>query len=123
MSTRCVITVIDEYDRFSIYRHCDGYPQSDHGVVFTLKKAFSYARELPDFEAGDFAAAIIRAWKKEGGGNICLTNSSESHGDLAYCYEITCQKGQIHLRVYSPRHGKVYYDGLFDNWNDDDFSK
>src|SRR6185437_7889916 len=103
MSTRCVITVIDEHHSFSIYRHGDGYPNTDVGVIKTLEAAFEFAWALPRFEADDFAAAIIRAWKMEGGGDIYFTESHERHGDLAYRYEIRQQPDnpdRLEVRVF-----------------------
>ena len=89
MSTRCTIAVHDKFDTFTIYRHCDGYPDTAGGVLATLPEAFEFAWRPPRFEADDFAAAIVRAWKTPGGGNIYLTNSHDSHGDTEYMYDIT----------------------------------
>ncbi len=103
MSTRCVITVIDEHNSFSIYRHGDGYPDGDAGVIRTLEEGFKFAWELPRFEADDFAAALIRAWKIEGGGDIYFTKGHEHHGDLAYRYEIRqdgANYNRLEIRVF-----------------------
>jgi hypothetical protein len=106
MSTRSTLTVRDRKDgseAYSIYRHSDGYPDTPHGVLKTLRQALSYAWPLPRYEAMDFAAAIIAAWKKPAttiiyrsgekgyivqGGNIYFTNGREAHGDTEYHYEI-----------------------------------
>ncbi len=91
MSTRCVITVIEgegaTEERYSIYRHSDGYPESKHGVLADLELALPMAWPLPRFEACDFAAAIV-ATMKTGGGGIYLTTSAAAHGDIEYHYEI-----------------------------------
>lgn len=105
MSTRCTITVRDrkgDNESFSVYRHQDGYPEY---VVPDLKQALSYAWPLPRFEADDFAAAIIAAFKKPGryaypgvgypeqqGGNIRMSGGRDSHGDTAFHYEIYSEK-------------------------------
>jgi len=51
---------------------------------------------LPRFEAADFAAAIIRAWKTEGGGNIYIDGSPKGweliHGDTEWVYVIKPKK-------------------------------
>jgi hypothetical protein len=88
MSTRCVITVIDQRHTFHIYRHANGYPTLLAGVLATLPEALRYAWPLPRYEAMDFAAALIRAWKKPGGGNIYFTTSYTAHSDLEFRYEV-----------------------------------
>ncbi len=105
MSTRCVVTVIDENDRFSIYRHSDGYPDTEHGVIEGLKEAFRYAWPFPRFEASDFAAAIVRAWK-DGGGGIYFSTGPNPHWDLAYHYEVRLAPGGrgILVEVFTPLH-------------------
>ena len=99
MSTRSTISVKDEYNTFHIYRHSDGYPDGIHGVISTLQAVLPYAWPLPRFDAMDFAAAIIRAWKKEGGGNIYFTESHKAHGDTEYIYDITCKDGEVFVSV------------------------
>lgn len=88
MSTRCNIIVDDGSKRIQIYRHQDGYPE---GVLPDLFKALEYAWDLPRFEADDFAAAIVRAWK-ERGGDIYIDGSPKAwemiHGDVEYVYII-----------------------------------
>lgn len=98
MSTRSTISVEDEHDKFTIYRHCDGYPDGPHGVPSELRKVLTHTWELPRFEADDFAAAIVRAWK-DGGGNIRLTTGHDRHADTEFQYFVSCKDGVIHLRV------------------------
>lgn len=101
MSTRCVVTVIDGMNTFHIYRHNDGYPDTESGVLATIPLAFEFAWSLPRFEASDFAAALIRAWKKTGGGDIyCIEDfNSDLHDGLAYRYEIRQIGGTQSLKV------------------------
>jgi hypothetical protein len=80
MSTPAVITIKDGDDSFAIYQHCDGSPAVIVMKLFTAKK---YAWPLPRFEAGDFAAAYIRA-AKEGGGNIYLSNGRDTDFNFSY---------------------------------------
>jgi hypothetical protein len=93
MATRSNIIVQDEYKRVQVYRHWDGYPT---GVIPDLADALQYAWELPRFEADDFAAAIVRAWKQEGGGNIYIDGSPKGfelvHGDTEYVYVVKFDK-------------------------------
>ena len=102
MSTRCTITVRDERggrDAFSLYRHSDGYPDTQHGVVATLSKALPLAWSMPRFEADDFAAAIVAAWK-DGGGYIRLTGGRDWHVDTEYHYEVFPDAGAVRVQVY-----------------------
>ncbi len=107
MSTRCVITVKDEDGEFALYRHSDGYPDGEHGVLAGLTSALPYAWSLPRFEADDFAAAIVRAWKQNGG-NIRLTSGKDAHGDIEYHYLVTCEKGVVRVRVQVPQYDTAY---------------
>lgn len=79
MSTRANIIVKDETEIVQLYRHMDGYPSA---VLPDLLKVFPYAWGLPRFEASDFAAAIVAAWKTTGGGNVYI-NATPDRADLA----------------------------------------
>lgn len=102
MSTRCNIIVKDDFDAIQLYRHCDGYPDSEHGVINDLKKALDYAWPLPRMEAADLAAAIVAAWKKNSG-NIYIDGTAKIpetlHGDIEYCYTIKPDKNEGKWRV------------------------
>jgi len=102
MSTRCNIIVADAQKRIQLYRHCDGYPDTEHGVLATLPQALPFAWPLPRFEADDFAAALIRAWKKHGG-DIYIDGSPDGwelvHGEVEWVYLIT-QRPDSCLRIY-----------------------
>lgn len=96
MSTRCNLIVDDGYKRIQLYRHWDGYPQGGGGVLASLKYALPYAWPLPRFEADDFSAALVRAWKQPGGGNIYIDGSPKGweliHGDTEWVYVIRPKK-------------------------------
>jgi hypothetical protein len=98
MGTRSNIIVADEHSRIQLYRHWDGYPDGEAGVLTSLEQALPYAWPLPRFEAADFAAAIIRAWKEEGGGNIYIDGSPKGweqiHLDVEWVYLIQPAKRQ-----------------------------
>jgi hypothetical protein len=107
MSTRAVITIRDDQpdSAFAIYRHHDGYPDTIHGVLATLPQALAFAWPLPRFEASDFAAAIVAAWKQQGGG-VYMTQGRDWHGDLAYHYDLSCAEGVISVKVETPVYDK-----------------
>lgn len=105
MSTRSNIIVRDKFDCICIYRHSDGYPDGEHGVIATLNKALDYAWDLPRFEASDFSAAIVAAWKQPSksfdgkniyrGGNIYIDGNcpksnpfKKVHPDCEFVYII-----------------------------------
>ena len=93
MATRSNIIVEDQYKRIQVYRHWDGYPRA---VIPELSEALAFAWPLPRFEADDFAAAIVRAWKDEGGGHIRIDGNPKGfelvHGDSEYVYIIKFDK-------------------------------
>jgi hypothetical protein len=126
MSTRCTVTVhenpgdatlppdrVGNGEQCSIYRHSDGYPDGEHGVPATMRAALAYAWPLPRFEADDFAAAMVAAWKapgvpgdryRTGGGNIRLlphgVTPDAFAGDSEWHYSVWCDKGRIMCRVW-----------------------
>lgn len=111
MSTRCTLTARDARGSHTLYRHSDGYPTTEHGVLNTLRLAFPYAWPLPRFEADDFAAAIVAAWKAPAspdngpyarqGGNIRMCSGRNRISNTEYHYDITLAKGgkAVHVKV------------------------
>jgi hypothetical protein len=93
MSTQANIVVKDQYEAILLYRHWDGYPDSEGGVIAGLPAALEFAWPLPRMEASDMAAAIVRAWKKPGGGGIYIDGTADGkktlHGDIEYLYVVT----------------------------------
>lgn len=91
MSTRSNLIIKDDRNSIQLYRHSDGYPESEHGVIATLEQALEFCWPLPRMEADDFAAAIVRAWKKNGG-NIYIDGDYKGreslHSDIEYYYVI-----------------------------------
>jgi len=92
MSTRANIVVEDQYNSIQLYRHDDGYPKGEHGVIAGLTAALEFTWPLPRMEASDMAAAIVRA-NKEHGGCISIDGTGDGiktlHGDIEYLYHIT----------------------------------
>src|SRR5690606_21398852 len=86
------IIIEDGHDRIQLYRHWDGYPDGKGGVLATLKYALPYAWPLLRFEAKDFAAALVRGWKDEDGGNVYIDGAPRGweliHGDVDWVYVI-----------------------------------
>ncbi len=98
MSTRATITVADEHDSFDLYQHHDGYPDGPFGLVRHLAMARRLAWDLPRFEAGDFAAAVI-AVLKDRGCSTYLTRDADAHADRAYHYRIEPSRENYLTRV------------------------
>jgi len=103
MGTRAVYTFKDKYNTYHVYKHYDGYPRgvgAGAGAIGAIEAAKEYAWDLPRFEASDFAAAFIAANKKQGGGNVYMTDGYEYHGDLEYRYDITSRDKELLVNVY-----------------------
>lgn len=113
---------------FTVYKHSDNYPYTEHGGIAAIAKAVDYAWGLPRFEADEFAAAFVSAnkpsrrelvaeWKARGmadaeryaqsgaGGQVRLLNTpgdmtlDHMPGDIEYLYDVTCRKGQLFIVV------------------------
>lgn len=67
MSTRCTIRFADQYGEDAIiYRHSDGYPDSDVGVLADLQRFFSDVEEQTAdtrFEDPSYLAAKFVVWQ------------------------------------------------------------
>ena len=105
MSTRCTLTIRDADNAFSIYRHSDGYPDTEHGVLEGLRAAFPLAWPLPRFEADEFAAAIVAAWKT-GPGNIRFCEGRDAIEDTAFHYDVSMVKAghALYVKVWERNH-------------------
>lgn len=110
MSTRATYTFKDNYKTYSVYKHCDGYPE---GALQWISNALPYAWELPRFEADDFAAAFIAGNKEKGGGSVYMTAGKDAHGDTQYHYDITFEGKEIFIRITKLGWGDVR-DEAFD---------
>lgn len=98
MSTRATITVADQHDSFDLYQPHDGYPDGPHGLVRHIAIARRLAWDLPRFEAGDFAAAIISVLKDRGGSTY-LTKDADAHSDRSFHYRIETVREDTAHRV------------------------
>ena len=101
MATRALYVFKDALDTFIVYKHWDGYPETNGAYGF-ISEAIPYAWELPRFEAADFATAFIAGNKKEGGGDIYMTNGDTTNGDamgIEYIYTVTGEKDSIRIKT------------------------
>ena len=106
MSTRCVVTFKDSKAdggaEYHVYRHSDGYPGTEHGVVAALANMFSQAKlvwEFPRFEACEAAAGFVAFCKTHGGG-IYLSKGPKYHSDLDYHYIVQIDEAYGAHRLY-----------------------
>ncbi len=100
MSTRCQIGFYEpatkELTEFEalIYRHCDGYPDGESGVIADIQpilEDFNKYRGLDDIE---YAAAWLVAKLKTDYINIGI--SKDFHGDLEYFYAIYPDRMEVY---------------------------
>ena len=98
MSTRATLSIRDGRDVFDIYRHHDGYPDGEHGVIADLLRAEKLSWNHPRFEAGDVAAAVI-ATMKTGPGSVYLTKDANLHGDRNFHYDLMSGRDSIGVLV------------------------
>ena len=101
MATRALYVFKDAEQEFTVYKHWDGYPYLDGAYGF-ISEAIPFAWELPRFEAADFATAFIAGNKKEGGGDIYMTNSDTTNADvmgIEYIYTVTGEKDSIRIKT------------------------
>ena len=100
MSTRCQIGFYEQGEKdlnkwdALLYRHSDGYPESEHGVVATIKPIlddFQAKRGLDDLE---YAAAWLVAKLKTDYLNIGISNGF--HGDIEYYYAIRPEAMEVY---------------------------
>lgn len=104
MSTRCNIHFADEYgDSANVYRHCDGYPDTDEGVLADLDRFFTAVEEQtratgdtrfsdPGYLAARFIVWQASKYTQPDGplSFIGLGVMLEDAGDAAYIYRVMC---------------------------------
>lgn len=116
MSTRCQVIVADEFGNFhdaAIYRHGDGYPDTENGVLATLLpacKAFRAARGFhqPDYLLAHILAAFLIDHYKTAdkspvgeefrylGYGIEGFDGKFFHGDVEYIYVVRPDRVDVH---------------------------
>ena len=83
MSTRCNIIIKNKWDKFFIYRHCDGYPQV---AGKDLIKRFKDKINQDYIWITDFVNELV----KDKNNDYEITDSV--HGDIKYLYTIDMDK-------------------------------
>lgn len=110
MGTRATITIKDDASRFHLFRHWDGYPENDAGVIAGLQKVIDGPKvwPLPRFEADEFAAGIIATLKSGEGDYRIIKNPNKLYAN--YRYTIVQKDNGIQVTWYSDsgKRGKVY---------------
>ena len=101
MSTRAQFSFeVDGERNALIYKHCDGYPDSEHGALAVLKRFFEQVEKEckgdlryddPVYLAAKFVIYLV---KYEGGHDnlnfLGVGISMKEHGDIEYLYHIDC---------------------------------
>lgn len=91
MSTRGFYVFKQGNEVFNVYKHCDNYPDGEHGGFAAIGRACRLAWTLPRFEADEFAASFV-AVNKTGDGDVRLCPSGAwqdiAAGDIEYVYVI-----------------------------------
>jgi len=86
MSTRSNIKLIDNTGEILLYKHHDGYPESQHGIIEFLKPYLAKSMKSAEW----MAEMLIKETE-------CKA-SSALHGDIEYYYEVMIETHQI--KVY-----------------------
>lgn len=103
MSTRCQIHFVHDTDekRYpSIYRHSDGYPDGQHGVLASLERFFKAVKTQthdtrfgdPEYLAAKFVVWQSGEWVGSGGplDFLSVGVANGLHGDEDYEYRVIC---------------------------------
>ena len=109
MSTRCKIEFYTTdgktiYDRRTIYKHTDGYPDGDYGIFAVLEKFFFWDQErLGDIEYQ--VANFIYWWKNLRGAEhtgIGVCNNDDESAGAVYYYKVEMNHTtkEITMRCY-----------------------
>lgn len=127
MSTRSTIHFHDrerpEEPQAILYRHHDGYPDTEHGVLATLEEFFStYEREHGHKSGGDYAgrlAARFIVWRTANTGRVNEIMQDDP-GDIEYRYHV--YSGYDSTRAYAgegPDDPSVTYDERRGPWDNE----
>ena len=120
MSTRCQIAFYDDEDekdlsKFNalIYRHSDGYPEGENGVLHDILPFLKWFKKERGLEDMEYTSARLLQWlcnvydketkdyeeeKGEAGYTGILGHgiSKDFHWDIAYLYAIYCDRIDIY---------------------------
>lgn len=113
MSTRCVVHFQSGGKTEAIvYRHSDGYPDGEHGVLASLKKFFNEVQAVTTdtrFADAPFLAAKYVVWEARLAQDYFLKKGQSPHrldflgvgvimtepGDIEYRYKVSCRDGDV----------------------------
>ena len=103
MSTRCQIQFHRGEEKTAsamVYRHSDGYPETEHGVLATMQTFFKELKDnVQDTRFGDpeYLAAKFVVWQAKQYSRdshfldfLSVGISMELHGDIEYLYHVHC---------------------------------
>lgn len=102
MSTRCTINFVEgDMHVAKVYRHCDGYPESESGVLADLERFFTTVEEQTrDTRFGDasYLAAKFVVWQAGQNASevakpldfISLGILTRDPGDIEFVYKVDC---------------------------------
>jgi hypothetical protein len=102
MSTRCQIKV--KGSKCIIYKHCDGYPESENGVLYFLKPFTKKFRKERGDDPEYFIAQYLRHlatqeikedWRHGKLDFFGYGVDTELHGDISYLYTVNLKTGKI----------------------------
>jgi hypothetical protein len=102
MSTRCQILVQDS--DVILYRHCDGYPDGEHGVMALLRPLVLSFLKHRGFDPSYMSAQIVAAHIEKTrngptdflGCGVEAYKNGQLHGDIEFLYVVT--KNAIEVR-------------------------
>jgi len=108
MSTRCQIgfyeskpTDLNKWEAL-IYRHSDGYPDTEHGVIATILPILADFNTNRGLEDSEYASAWLVAQLKTDYLNIGI--SKDFHWDIRYFYAVYPSQ----VDVYKTAYGRDY---------------
>jgi hypothetical protein len=85
MSTRSNIKLIDNCGSILLYKHHDGYPDTEHGIIEFLTPFIQKSMKSAEW----LAEMLIKDTE-------CKA-SSALHGDIEYYYEVMVETNKIHV--------------------------
>ena len=107
MSTRCQIAfyydITDALDEPAamIYRHSDGYPATEYGVIADLVPALQSFREKRGFWDAEYTARSVLCTLATVDG-LCYGVSQKLHGDIDYFYAVYDRRIAVYAAGSAP---------------------
>lgn len=97
MSTRSNIVINDGNRLIWLYRHSDGYPHGEHGVLLHLEQIL----EACDYNTPELLATALIRFKIQGshGEYYSFELTEDQHGDIEYLYTINAKDKTISYRA------------------------